>query len=251
VRLPGLHLPRVHLRRIRRPRTSVAVAVVVAVLVGAAAGADAALHSRLFSATNVVVTGARHESTASIESATGLVHAPALLGLNTAAIAAKIDATFPWVESAQVSKSWPHTVDIRITERRPVAEIRTNGGRWELVDVTGHRLGPIGGQRLPRLLYTARPAAQRRPILPAAATPGLLVAATLPAAFAWQVADVQVSGQGWVTLYLDTPVSFVLGPANDLGAKYEDVAAVIASTTLHTGDVVDVSEPRAMTVTQG
>ena len=85
--------------------------------------------------------------------------------------------------------------------------------------------------------------------LAAAAVPGLLVAATLPPAFKAQVAVVQVSTAGWVTLHLTSPVSFVLGPASNLGAKYEDVAAVIARTTLHVGDVVDVSVPQAMTVT--
>jgi len=60
---------------------------------------------------------------------------------------------------------------------------------------------------------------------------------------------VQVNRVGWVTLHLDTPVSFVLGPASDLSQKYEDVASVIARTTLHIGDVVDVSVPQAMTVT--
>jgi len=40
----------------------------------------------------------------------------------------------------------------------------------------------------------------------------------------------------------------VLGPASDLSQKYEDVASVIARTTLHVGDVVDVSVPQAMTV---
>jgi hypothetical protein len=50
-------------------------------------------------------------------------------------------------------------------------------------------------------------------------------------------------------LELSSPVSFVLGPADQLGAKYEDVASVIASTTMHAGDVIDVSVPQAMTVT--
>jgi hypothetical protein len=62
------------------------------------------------------------------------------------------------------------------------------------------------------------------------------------------VADVQVAADGWVTLQLDSPVSFVLGPANDLYQKYEDVASVIARATLHVGDVVDVSVPQALTV---
>ena len=85
--------------------------------------------------------------------------------------------------------------------------------------------------------------------LSGAAEPGLIVAATLPVAFAWQVSVIQVSPVGWVALHLDTPITFLLGPASNLGAKYEDVAAVIARTTLHAGDVVDVSVPQAMTVT--
>ena len=46
-----------------------------------------------------------------------------------------------------------------------------------------------------------------------------------------------------MTLTLTTPVTVDLGPASQLGAKYEDVAAVLAGATLHAGDVIDVSVP--------
>lgn len=236
-------------RHSRRSRTLVAVGVGAALLVGAAAGADGALHSSLFGASHVTVLGARHESVASVERVAGLDGAPPLVDVDPGAIASRLAAAFPWIDTVSVSTSWPHSVTITITERRAVAEVRTSGGKWELVDETGRRLGPPAAhETLPHLSFAAPPIDQRLPNLPAQAIPGLYVAATLPPAFAWEVRSIDVDAQGWVTLELTTPVTFVLGPAVDLRPKYEDVAAVIGSTTLHTGDVVDVSVPQAMTV---
>jgi cell division protein FtsQ len=240
-----------HTARPRRSSWLLGVVAAVVVLGAAAGGADAALHSRLFSATHVSVVGARHESVAAVERAAGLNGSPPMLDVDPATIASKLEAAFPWVQRAQVTMSWPHSVTISITERRAVAEIRTKLGYLELVDVTGRRLGPARpGQSLPLLeAPSARAAVEAAPVLPAIAEPGLVVASTLPAAFRWQVAVIDVDAEGWVTLDLSSPVSFVLGPAAQLHAKYEDVASVIASTTLHAGDVIDVSVPQAMTVT--
>lgn len=239
---------------VRAPRTRRTVVAVVAGVVvllgGAGAGADAVLHSHLFAATDVKVLGARHEATEAVERVAGLLDAPPMLGLDTGTMAARIEAAFPWVASVHVTTSWPHTVTIAITERRPVAEVRTEGGHLELVDLTGRRLGPAArNESLPILSYAGTSAEHRAPVLPGIAVPGLVVAASLPAAFRWQVAAVIVDAQGWVTLQLTSPVRFVLGPASNLQAKYHDVAAVIASATLQPNDVVDVSVPQAMTVT--
>ncbi len=235
--------------RSRRTIVGLVAAAVVA-LGGLGVGADALLHSHYFAATDLKVLGARHESAVAVERVAGLLGAPAMLGLDTGAMATRIEDAFPWIASAQVSTSWPHTVTVAITERRAIAEVRTQSGRMELVDATGRRLGPAAPtQGLPVLDFAGTRAQHRAPILPAVAAPGLVVAATLPAAFRWQVAAIVVDAQGWVTLQLSSPVRFVLGPASDLEAKYHDVAAVIASATLQPNDVVDVSVPQAMTVT--
>jgi cell division protein FtsQ len=236
----------------RRRRRGLVVAAVVVVVALALGGAGyVALHSRLFAATTVTVTGARHESPRAVVDAAGLAHAPSMLSVNPGAVAARVSRTFPWIASVTVTKHWPHTVTIALTERRAVAVVAGPRSTSVLVDATGRRLGPAAPhQVLPRLEYAVGADQQlgSPTSLAAAAQPGLLVAATLPPAFRSQVAVVQVSDLGWVTLHLTTPVSFVLGPASNLGAKYEDVAAVIARTTLHVGDVVDVSVPQAMTV---
>lgn len=236
----------------RRPRRwLVATGVALVVLVGLSAAGYAALHSRLLAASTVTVTGERHETAHQIVDASGLASAPSMLSVDPGHVAARVERTFPWVASVSVTQHWPHTVSIAVTERKAVAEVLGPHGSLVLVDVTGRRLGTAAPHEvLPRLEYAPAPGGPPTvATLSTAAVPGLLVAATLPPAFAAQVAVVQVSSSGWVTLHLTTPVSFVLGPASDLGAKYEDVAAVIARTTLHIGDVVDVSVPQAMTVT--
>jgi len=230
----------------------VITAVVVAILLGLSAAGYAALHSRLLAASTVTVSGARHETRRQVIDAAGLAGAPSMLSVDPGLVTIRVAHRFPWVASAIVTKHWPHAVSIAITERRAVAEVAGPHGTTVLVDVTGRRLGAPGSHEvLPRLQFRAGTGQPLTSVstLATAAVPGLLVAATLPPAFAAQVAVIQVNKVGWVTLHLTTPVSFVLGPASDLGAKYEDVAAVIASTTLHVGDVIDVSVPQAMTVT--
>jgi cell division protein FtsQ len=240
-------------RHVRRPRRLViGIAVTLVVLLGLSAAGYALLHSRLLAASTVNISGERHETPHQVLDASGLAGAPSMLSVDPGLVAQREERTFPWVASVTVVKHWPHTVSIAVSERTAVAEVPGPKGTTVLVDVTGRRLGPSApNQVLPRLEYAAAPGepAATPLTLANAAVPGLLVAATLPPAFKAQVAVIQVNTAGWVTLHLTTPVSFVLGPASNLGAKYEDVAAVIARTTLHVGDVVDVSVPQAMTVT--
>jgi hypothetical protein len=59
---------------------------------------------------------------------------------------------------------------------------------------------------------------------------------------------VQVARDG-LHLVLSTPVTVFLGTATDLGAKFEDTAAILAGATLHAGDVIDVSAPGSPVVT--
>jgi cell division protein FtsQ len=244
--------PRAPTRHGHRRRWLVASGIVVAVLLSLSAAGYAALHSGLLAASTVTVTGARHETPRQVVDASGLAQGPSMLSVDPGVVAVRIERTFPWVASVTVTQHWPHTVSIAVTERRAVAVVPGPRGTTVLVDVTGRRLGPAPPREvLPRLEYAPTPGEPpaTAATLSTAAVPGLLVAATLPPAFAAQVAVIQVTTSGWVTLHLTTPVSFVLGPASNLGAKYEDVAAVIARTTLHVGDVVDVSVPQAMTVT--
>jgi cell division protein FtsQ len=245
------HAPRAA-RRGRRFWAGVAAGVVVVALV-LAGGAYVALHSSLFSVTTVTVSGEHHETADEVLAASGLRGDPSMASVNTAAVAQRIEASFPWVATADVVTHWPHTVSITIVERRAVAIVHSPAGAASLVDVTGRELGaPRPNEALPSLQFAvvkgSPGSAGTATQLPAAAEPGLLVAASLPRAFKWQVDTIVVDPRGQVTLRMNSPVTFELGFASNLGAKYEAIAAIIEHATLHAGDVVDVSVPQATTV---
>jgi len=75
------------------------------------------------------------------------------------------------------------------------------------------------------------------------------VADRLPKSFAWQISKINVGANGSVTLEMESPVSFVLGPATKLKEKFVAIASVIAHTTLKAGDVVNVEAPTVLSVT--
>jgi hypothetical protein len=122
------------------------------------------------------------------------------------------------------------------------------GHHLRFVDAAGHDLGaaPLGAN-LPTLDCRHR-AAGAWPYETAGRS-AALVASRLPPAFSAQVSVITEDVRGTVSLKLTTPVTFVLGPATDLRAKFVSIASVIAHETLRPGDVVNVSVPGSLAVT--
>jgi cell division protein FtsQ len=210
------------------------------------------LHSSLFSARAVTVVGATHESTAQIEAAAGLSGHPPLLDVHTVAAASGLER-LPWVRSASVSVHWPDGVRVEVTEQVPQLVMSLSGGRWAELSGAGRVLA-IVAERPAGLLLVSGPLAAGAPgsSLGASDQIGLKVAATLPVSFRAQVTAVTVepaSSGAWVQLTMTTPVLVDIGDATQLRAKYEDVTALLAHATLHNGDIIDVSVPKAPTVT--
>jgi cell division protein FtsQ len=152
--------PRIHERRVlvarqlgRRRRRRI---VVAAVLVTLGLGGLALVHSSVFGAKNVEVSGDRHTPRAAVLRAAGLIGAPPLVDLDAAAIASRVDR-LPWVASATVDISWPSTVSIRLKERVPVAAVQLAAGGFAICDPTGRVLEDV---------------ATRPPSLPLVATGG-------------------------------------------------------------------------------
>jgi cell division protein FtsQ len=207
------------------------------------------IHSPLFAARAVTVTGNVHESASQVIEQAGLASQPALLDVNAGAAAARIEE-LPWVRSASVAVSWPDGVHIAVTEQTPRVVVSEAGGRWATLSANGRVLG-VSTVRPPGLVLLTVPQAPGAPgsVLPGRDAPGLDVAATLPASFAAQVTGVTVEPAGWVQLSMTTPIAVDIGSATQLTAKYEDVSSILAGATLHNGDVIDVSVPDAPTVT--
>jgi cell division septal protein FtsQ len=231
----------------RRMRLLVVGLAGTAVVVGAWFG----LHTPLFGARAVTVTGDVHETAAQVVSQAGLAGHPPLLDVNAGAAAARIEA-LPWVRSATVHVSWPDGVHIALTEESPRFVVAAPGGKWVILSPDGRVLA-VSGTRPQGLLLLTVPQAPGAPgsVLPVKDAVGLRVASTLPASFVAQVTAVTVEPAGWVQLAMTTPVVVDIGSADELTAKYEDVSSILAGATLHTGDVIDVSVPDAPTVTAG
>jgi cell division protein FtsQ len=247
--------PRIRARRTavmkeqgRRRLIIASVALGVAVLV---VGGWSLVHTSLFAARSVTVTGNVHETAAQVVTQAGLAGHPPLVDIDTGAAAARLEK-LPWVREASVRVSWPDGVHIAVTEETPTFTINTGPGTWESLSNDG-RVLEESASRPPGLLLLTVPQTPGAPgtVLSTKDSPGLQVASTLPASFVSQVTGVTVEPAGWVQLALTTPIVVDIGTATQLTAKYEDVSAILAGASLHNGDVIDVSVPDAPTVTSG
>ena len=247
--------PRIRARRtaVTRERGRRRTLAVMIGLAGTAVivGAWFLVHSPLFSARAISVMGNVHESAAQVVAQAGLAGHPPLLDVDAGAATARLEQ-LPWVRTASVRVSWPDGVRISITEETPRVVVGVPGGTWKLLSADGRVLG-VSASRPPGLVLLTVPQLPGVPgsMLPARDEAGLRVAATLPASFAAQVTGVTVESQGWVQLSMTTPIVVDIGSTAQLTAKYEDVSAILAGATLHSGDVIDVSVPQAPTVAPG
>ncbi len=138
--------PRIHERRVRvaretgrRRRRAILASLALALVV---AGGFALVHSSLFGARHVEISGPAHASHTEVVRVAGLEGAPPLVDLSAALIARRVE-TLPWVQTATVSLSWPTTVHIRVTGRIPVALVAVASGGYALVDPTGRVLEDV------------------------------------------------------------------------------------------------------------
>ena len=208
-----------------------------------------ALHQSIFRVQHVTLLGVRHEDPARVLLASGLSSHPTMIGLSAGAIESNL-ASFSWIRSVSLTKRWPNSVVVTVHESVPVAVAFNSKHQLQFVDSSGHDLGaaPLNAN-YPTLIWE-HPTSATWPFERAGRS-AALVASRLPKAFSSQVSEVEEAANGVVTLKMTTPVTFVLGPATSLHAKFVAIASVIARTTLKPGDIVDVSVPDELAVTGG
>jgi cell division protein FtsQ len=180
--------------------------------------------------------------------AAGLSGEPPLIDVNPGLVAARVEA-LPWVAHATVTRDWPDTVTVTVTERVAAAVVVQPGHEDVLVDASGRVLGavtdaPVGTMVLAVPVTPGRPGT----VLGPAAHPGLAVVAQLPASLRPEVARVGVAAGGVVSLTLADNVGVVLGPAVELPAKFEALVSVLTDVSPRAPDVIDVTVPGAPAV---
>ena len=123
-------------REISRRRTLVAVLVLIA-LAGVVWGLVALWRAPLFAIDNVKVTGNAHLSRDAVLQLAAVPADATLLRLPDKAIVASIE-TSPWIAQASVHRSFPHTLEVTVSERTPIALVDAGAsGSW-LVSSDGY-----------------------------------------------------------------------------------------------------------------
>jgi len=213
---------------------------------GAALGGQWVLHQSFLRVQHVSLVGVLHESAPQVLSASGLEAHPAMIDVSAASIERNL-ASFPWISQVTLSKHWPDSVVVTVHESTAVAVGFNSHHVLEYVDASGQDLGPAPlHANLPTLAYAGTSGVSWP--FAHAAEGAARVASQLPKAFAGQVAEVSEDAKGDVTLKMESPVSFVLGPPEDLHAKFVAIASVILHTTLGVGDIVNVTVPDELAV---
>ncbi len=150
--------------------------------------------------------------------------------------------------AAEVTVTWPGTVEVVVEERVPAAWVDT-GGRWMLVAADGVVLEsgePAPGEpRLDATVRGLRPGAEITDPETAALV-GFL--GRLPAELAAGAVASETTGGGVVVL--DESVTVLIGDGSDLDAKAAALVAVLEGGVRH-GSTINVVSPTRPAVSSG
>ena len=222
----------------RRRRVAAALVAAVVLLGGAGAGLYALFfHTRLADVESIAITGLTTVSEPAVRDAVGVVAGVPLITVDTAGVARRV-AAVEGVAAVEVRRAWPHTLEVVVSERVPVALWQTREGLLE-VDATGlpFRRAAEPPPALPRLAF--RGVAPGHPATAAALT----VLGDLTEPLRGQVATVDVAGSQ-VTLRLVDRRSVRWGDPDRAAEKL----AVLGPLLTQRGTVYDVSSPDLPTV---
>lgn len=242
--------PRLRARRVevardkgrRRLRHMAALAVVAALVIGAVF----ATRSPLLDVDAVRVTGSRHAGVGATLEAAGIAPGRAMTSVDLVAVASRVER-LPWVARADVTRQWPGTVRVQVTERTAVA-VAGEGPGSLLVDRDGRILGPpTAGEAWPTTgpVPAQGPGGELSP--PRRSVVRML--ADLPPALRSEVARGVVTAGG-LGVVLHDGIRVRLGDSSRLRAKSAAVEVLLAEADRSTIVTIDVAVPDAAALTR-
>ena len=178
----------------------------------------------------VEVVGAARVPAAAVLAAAGPLEGQPLVRVDAAALRARVTALAA-VGHVRVVRTWPSTLQVHVRERTPVATARQADGGLALLDATGTVFAPAGAEAdgLPELKGPAELVTEA----------AVAVLAELPDDLRQQVATVQVSSIGSVSLGLRDARSVEWGRPGASARKTPVVRALLARP----GRTIDVTVP--------
>lgn len=211
--------------------------VILAVLVLAGGVWGTVMYSPLFDTEKVSVRGTAVLTPEQITDAAKVPVGKPLARVDLGAIERRI-AALPRVASVSVTRDWPHTVKIRVTERQ-VAAVMPDSGRFAEIDKTGVRFGTVDAVPQGVPVIKADPATVDDRTLRGVVE----VIGALPPAVAPRVRDISARTRDDIVMTLDDGVLVMWGGAGDSPRKAEVLVALMALKTKV--KVYDVSVPEA------
>jgi cell division protein FtsQ len=187
---------------------------------------------------SVSVTGTHRVGVGAVRRAANVQRGHPMLSLPVGKIAGRVTA-LPAVSSAHVSRRWPSSVRIRVTERTPIAW-RAEPDGAHLLDRSGADFAvvPEPPHGLPRLAVPAKPANAAR------ASAALHALDALPTRLGKRVASVAAGSPVDVRFTLEKGKKIVWGAAQGAPRK----AAVLRVLLSRPGTTYDVAAPDLPTV---
>jgi cell division protein FtsQ len=217
------------LQRLRRLRPFLYAALVVVLVF---VGVWLVFFSSVVTVTHVAVRGNESMSSVRVQKVAKAPLGQQLARVDLAAIQARVES-MPAVKSASVSRSWPHTIAISITERTPVAVVDRGAG-LQAVDDDGVLFGSYARKPAELPLISTAPDVKSEALAEAAR-----VVTSLREDIAAQVDRVDVESVDRIRLHLSGGRTVMWGSADQSGEK-ADVLAVLLDQP---GTDIDVSVP--------
>lgn len=184
----------------------------------------------------VEVTGNGTLSAARVEKAARVPLGEPLVGVDLDAIEQRVEAIAS-VRSASVSRSWPHTIQIDVVERVPVAVV-SRGVGLQAVDVDGYLFGSYASEPKDLPVIRTAPDVRREALAEAAAVIG-----SLRADISAKVRHVDVQTIDQIVLRLKDGRRVMWGSADDAAQKAEVLEALLRQPATKNVSEIDVRVP--------
>lgn len=248
--------PRLRARRIdvartegrRRLRRIAALGGVLLVVLLVAA----ATRSPLLDVDRTEVRGVEGPRADAALAASGVAPGDHLLWLDVDEAAARVEA-LPWVAGASVRRDLPGTVVLEVEAREPVA-VAGSGSSAVLVDADGRAIAEVddpvlagaAADGLPVLALGPAPLGEH---LADAGRDVARVVAAMPSELAEQIEEIAVDGEA-IVVVLDDGIEVRWGGPQQTAAKAAAALVILEEADRATIATIDVTVPRATTVTR-
>ncbi|WP_134324383.1 cell division protein FtsQ/DivIB [Cumulibacter soli] len=220
------------------PRWAIIALVAAVVLVS---GGWIVFSSSLFGVREITVDGNTVLSDEEVQSAVALSENDALATVDSDEVAAQI-RQLPPVADVTVSRSWPSTLQVTITERQPVATVTVGDEPW-LIDLEG--VAYAAATKAPEAAKGLLPLEIEDPGPESLATrEAVAVIDGLDGQTRELVAKVTAPSAAQVTLVLKDGREVIWGDSSRMNDKLTMLPAVLS----HEGSVLDISSPTAIVI---